>query len=275
MILPILLNKTKLLPVYVVGSGGDNNQLYRERPYGFSNYQILYCTGGNGVYKTENKEYKISRGDAFFFRPDIPHVYYPIGDNWQVRWIVFTGRAVEDILLYLGFGNSEVFHIPELKEFDIQVSSLSDMFQCDDPNKEIKTSMLMYKILIKISEYKYAIAKTGGLSMKERYKKLVPVIEMLKERYTEDISLADMAEVIGVTTNHLCRLFQQVYSTTPLKYLTHLRLNMAKQLLSSSNNMKIRDIAEKSGFKDPSYFCLVFKKSEGITPEDYRKINTF
>ena len=274
MILPILLNKTKLLPVYVVGLGGDKNQRHIKRPCGFSSYQILYCIGGSGVLKIENKEYKISKGDAFFFKPDIPHEYYPIGDNWQVRWIVFMGSAVEDILLYLGIGNSEVFTIPALKEFDVQVSNISDMFWCDDPNKEIKTSMLMYKLLIKIGEYKNSVTKTSGLSMKERYEKLIPVIEMLKERYADDLSLTDMASAIGVTTNHLCRLFQQVYNTTPLKYLTHYRLNIAKQLLSS-DDMKIKDIAAISGFKDASYFCLVFKKSEGITPEEYRKINIF
>ncbi len=275
MILPILLNRTKLLPVYVIGIGGHKSQDPIDRPCGFQGYQLLYCTGGSGVLRIENQEHEIARGDAFFFRPDIPHEYYPEEEPWSVRWVVFAGNAVEDIITYLGFGNSEVFHIRDLENFDIQVSTMSDMYWCEDPDKEIKTSMLMYKLLIKMGECRNNTAKPSGMSKNEKFEKLRPVIEMLKTRYREDIGLREMAAVIGVTSNHLCRLFQQVYDTTPLKYLTHLRLNMAKYYLCSSENFKVREVAAAVGFKDPSYFCAVFKKAEGITPEDFRRINSF
>ncbi len=275
MILPILLNRTKLLPIYVVGMGGHTHQDRVVRPCGFQSYQILYCTGGSGILKIEKEEHKIEVGDAFFFRPDVPHEYYPIEEPWQVRWVVFAGNATENLSDYLGFGKSEVFRLHNLEDFDMQVNAMSDMFWCDDPDKEIKTSMLMYKLLIKVGECRNRLPQPSGMSQNERYEKLSPVIEMLKTHYPEDLSLSDMAAVIGVTTNHLCRLFHLVYDTTPLKYLTHLRLNMAKHYLCSPENRKIKDIAATVGFKDPSYFCAVFKKAEGMTPDDFRRINAF
>lgn len=275
MILPILLNKTRLLPIYVVGMGGQEHQERVIRRCGFQCYQILYCTGGGGELKIENKEYQIRRGSAFFFRPDVPHEYYPVEEPWTVKWIIFTGSAVENIIDYMGLGKSEVFHLNSLEDFDIQVSALSDMFWCDDPNKEIKTSMLLYKLLIKVGECRNTVPQSSGLSQNDKYEKLSPVIEMLKNRYQEDLGLDDMAQVIGVTTNHLCRLFNQVYGTTPLKYLTHLRLNMAKYYLCSPKNLKVKEVAAAVGFKDPSYFCAVFKKAEGMTPDDYRSLNAF
>ena len=275
MILPILLNRTKLLPIYVVGIGGHKSQDPITRPCGFQSYQLLYCTGGSGILRIEEQEYVIAQGDAFFFRPDIPHEYFAQNEPWSVRWVVFHGSAVEDIITYLGFGNSEVFHIHDLNSFDVQVSAMSDMYWCEDPNKEIKTSMLMYKLLIKMGECRNDTAKPSGMSKNEKYQKLRPVIETLKMRYKEDLSLRDLAEVIGVTNNHLCRLFQQVYDTTPIKYLTHLRLNMAKYYLCSADCPKVREVAAAVGFKDPSYFCAVFKKAEGMTPEEFRRINAF
>ncbi len=275
MILPILLNRTKLLPIYVVGMGGHEHQERIIRRCGFQGYQLLYCTGGSGILKIENTEHEIKRGDAFFFRPDIPHEYYPVEAPWLTKWIVFMGNAVEDIIDYMGFGKSEVFSLHSLEDFDIQVSAMSDMFWCDDPDKEIKTSMLMYKLLIKMGECRNSAPQPSGMTQNEKYEKLSPVIEMLKTRYQEDLGLDDMAETIGVTTNHLCRLFHQVYDTTPLKYLTHLRLNMAKYYLCSPKNLKVKEVAAAVGFKDPSYFCAVFKKAEGMTPDDFRRVNAF
>lgn len=275
MILPILLNKTKLLPIYVVGIGTKWKQESVVRPCGFPGYQILYCTEGSGIFKAGGREYKIKKGDAFFFRPDVPHEYWPTEAPWCTKWIVFMGTAAESVMDYLGFGAYEVFSLHDLEDFDMQVHSLSDMFWCDDPEKEIKTSCMMYRIIIKTGECLNSASRNDGLSQNEKYEKLGPVIELMKTRYNEDLSLNVMANTIGVTTNHLCRLFNQVYDTTPLKYLTHLRLNMAKYYLSSPHNLMVKEVAAAVGFHDVSYFCAVFKKAEGMTPDEFRKINAF
>lgn len=275
MILPILLNKTKLLPIYAVGIGYKDNQEQVLRPCGFPGYQILYCTGGSGIFTADGRDYEIKKGDAFFFRPDVPHSYYPVTERWQTKWLVFNGRSAENIIDYLGIGNYEVFALHDLEDFDVQVNAISDMFWCDDADKEIKTSCMVYRLIIKMGECCSTAPHTGGMTQNEKYEKVSPVIEMMKTRYREDLSLDMMAAEIGVTTNHLCRLFNQVYDTTPLRYLTRLRLNMAKYYLCSPRNLKVKEVAAEVGFHDVSYFCSVFKKAEGITPEDFRKINAF
>lgn len=275
MILPILLNKTRLLPIYVVGIGMKENQYEIVRKCGFPNYQILYCTEGSGIFRTGDRDYTINKGDAFFFRPDIPHEYRPTTEPWATKWIVFSGSAAGNISDYLGFGNTEVFSLRSLRDFDMQVDALYDMFWCDDPDKEIKSSCMMYRLIIKMGECIGNAPKAGGMTQNEKYEKISAVTELMKTRYKDDLSLDCMAATIGVTTNHLCRLFNQVYGTTPLKYLTQLRLNMAKYYLSSPKNLKVKDIAEAVGFHDASYFCAVFKKSEGMTPDDFRKIHAF
>ncbi len=273
---PRPLNKTRLLPLYVVGIGAPANQRQIVRPDGFQGYQVLYCLYGNGILEIEDQQYTISAGDAFFFRPDIPHSYYAKDSSWGVRWIVFAGDGAENLMDYFSFGKSEVFHIHNLESFDAQVDTISDMFWSEsDPDKEVKVSALLYKLLIQVAEYKNQPPRAERISRNERYQRLLPVIEMLKTRYPEDLSLQDMAAAIGVTTNHLCRLFQSVFGTTPLKYLTTLRLNMAKRYLCSPDNWKVKEVATTVGFKDPSYFCAVFKKAEGITPEDFRRNNAF
>ena len=275
MILPMLFTKTKLLPVYVIRMGVKEDQYDIVRKEGFPGYQILYCTEGSGIFCAEGHEYKIGEGDAFFFRPNVPHEYHPVKKPWKTKWITYAGSAAEGIADYLGLGKTAAFSLEKPCNFDMLVNSMSDMIEGDDPDKEIKISCMLYKIIIKIGEFSSRAPRSGGMNQNEKYKKIAPVVEMIKERFSEDLSLDAMAGCIGVTANHLCRLFNQVYGTTPLKYLTQMRLNMAKNYLCSAEGLKVREVAKSVGFHDASYFCAVFKRLEGMTPDEFRKINMF
>ena len=94
------------------------------------------------------------------------------------------------------------------------------------------TSLLMYKLLIQVGEYKNHTVRLGGMTPHEKYEKLHPVLAMMQERYREDLSLTDMAEVIGVTTNHLCRLFREETGFTVGEYILQQRLLLAAALLT-------------------------------------------
>lgn len=275
MILPILIENTKLLPFYVIRMGFKESQRDIVRPKGFPGYQILYCTGGSGIFKSEGKEYKIDKGDAFFFRPDIPHEYHPVDKPWQTKWITFSGSAAKNVADYLGLENVVAFSLGDLHSFDMRVNTLSETFLSNLPDKEIRSSCLLYHIIVKIGEYQSRAPQLVGMTRNEKIRKITPVVELMKTNFGDDLGLDELAKAINVTPNHLCRLFNQVYNTTPLKYLVHIRLNMAKQFLTSPKNHKIKDIAKRTGFHDPSYFCSVFKKSEGMTPEEFRKLNAF
>ncbi len=275
MVLPILLSKTKLLPIYIVRMNNTKDQGKIFRKEGFHTYQIFYCTEGSGIFRAEGREYKIGAGDAFFFRPDIPHEYFPVKKPWKATWITYEGSSAGQIADYLGLGNTAAFSLKNTKEFETQTSALYDMFESDHPDKDIKISCMLYKMLIKIGECHNNLPQSGGMTQNEKYRKLIPVIDMMREKYSKDLSLELMAKEIAITPNHLCRLFNQVYGTTPLKYLTQIRLNAAKELLCSYDDIKIKKIAEETGFSNPSYFCAVFKKSENMTPEDYRRLNRF
>lgn len=58
---------------------------------------------------------------------------------------------------------------------------------------------------------------------------------------------------------------------TPVQYLTQYRMEQAKRLLSTTDD-KISFIAKESGIQDPAYFTKIFKRLEGVSPLEYRKI---
>ncbi|MDR0951881.1 MAG: response regulator [Oscillospiraceae bacterium] len=100
------------------------------------------------------------------------------------------------------------------------------------------------------------------------------VINRAKEYVAENfcdpnISLISTARFVGMSPAHFSTIFAQTTGTSFINYLTAMRLNRAKQLLTGSD-MKLSAIAMDIGYNEPNYFSHVFKKVEGITPKEYR-----
>lgn len=100
---------------------------------------------------------------------------------------------------------------------------------------------------------------------------LKTAVDFIDSHYMdEEISLNTVANVANVSSNHFSALFSQNMGQTFIEYLTALRMNKAKELLRCTG-MRSSEIAGEVGYKDAHYFSYLFKKTQGMTPSDYRK----
>ena len=100
---------------------------------------------------------------------------------------------------------------------------------------------------------------------------LKTAVDFIDEHYMdEDISLNTAANVANVSSNHFSALFSQNMGQTFIEYLTTLRMNKAKELLRCTG-MRSSEVAGEVGYKDAHYFSYLFKKTQGMTPSEYRK----
>ena len=86
----------------------------------------------------------------------------------------------------------------------------------------------------------------------------------------EEVSLSVLAEQFHLSGQYISQLFKSEIGVNFLTYLTGIRMERAKQLLVSTS-LSIVEVAERSGYGDYRVFSKVFKKSEGITPSQYRR----
>ncbi|WP_249865787.1 response regulator transcription factor [Paenibacillus konkukensis] len=89
--------------------------------------------------------------------------------------------------------------------------------------------------------------------------------------YMEDLSLEAVAGRFYFSPNYLSMVFKNQLGTTFVKYLSGVRLNKAVRLLEESD-LKVYEIAARTGFKDEKYFYRVFKRKYGVTPDEYRRL---
>lgn len=96
-------------------------------------------------------------------------------------------------------------------------------------------------------------------------------IEYIKNHYMdENMSLNAVAQVANISANHFSALFSQNIGQTFIEYLTGIRMGHAKELLRCTGK-RASEIALEVGYKDSHYFSYLFKKTQGMTPSDYRK----
>jgi AraC-like DNA-binding protein len=86
----------------------------------------------------------------------------------------------------------------------------------------------------------------------------------------ESISVSHLAELSQISEVHFRRIFKEIHSVSPIKYITNLRINHAKDLLKYKNQ-SITNISIAVGFQNVYYFSKVFKDETGMTPSEYRK----
>lgn len=89
-------------------------------------------------------------------------------------------------------------------------------------------------------------------------------------KYKEDITLNQLCEISGYSHQHFCRLFKAQMGMRPMEYIARRRIAQSKTLLADSE-LTISQIGSDVGYPEPTYFGMVFRKYEGISPSEYRK----
>lgn len=265
----ILTEKDRLLPIYVEGVGIEDPQEHIVRNEGFYCYHLAVCLGGSGKLFINNKEYIIQKDMCFFFNPGISHEYFKTSDSWVIKWLIFSGSAVQTILDAINFDTFQVFKIRNIEEFYNLFNKIYKTITLQKMNYILESSSLIYTFLTSINNY---IEVNESENKSDKSVILDNVIDYIKSKYSEDISLTDLSKCIHVSTSYLCRIFNQSFGMSPFTYLLRYRIHVAKELLVNSQSLCIKDIAFSVGFNDASYFSSVFKEHEGCTPNQFRKL---
>lgn len=95
-------------------------------------------------------------------------------------------------------------------------------------------------------------------------------IAFMNQQYDRDIRIKDIADAVFVHEGYLHRIFKKSKGCTVLAYLTALRMERAKLLLSRTN-IPVADICEHVGINSSPYFSCLFKKHTGRTPSEFRR----
>lgn len=207
---------------------------------------------------------------------------YPAGVDYTLRW----EQESEFILIGIDPGLLKQNAIALLETETVELKLL---LAIQDPL--IHSMALALKAELDASQpggkmYVEAIAQTLAIHLLRNYSvrklpskistaeglpkhKLHQVIDYIHASLHCDLSLTDMAAIIGISPYHFSRLFKQSTSLSPYQYVIQCRLEKAKELLQHST-LTIAQIAYTTGFSNQSHFTQQFKRQYQITPQKLR-----
>lgn len=92
--------------------------------------------------------------------------------------------------------------------------------------------------------------------------------QYISANYAQEISLADMAQQIGVSSQYFSKLFKEETGHNFVEWINTTRISKAKEIIDTTH-MTIKEAGYAVGFNDPNYFSRAFKKYTGMTPSQY------
>lgn len=109
-------------------------------------------------------------------------------------------------------------------------------------------------------------------TIQDSFKKMLieQIHQYVHEHLSGDLSLTAIADEMHFNPSYLSRYYKQITGRNLLEYIQSVKLQTAIDLMNHTN-MKLVDIAAKSGFDSPSYFTTFFKKMTGVSPQHFRK----
>lgn len=259
--------QVRKLPIHLTGIGGSEYQGRMCRPEGYFWHQILYSAQGDGYLKYDNATIHLSDEWYFFLPANYPHEYYPAQCCWDVRWIAFDGYACEQVLNELNLTRPVAVKLDNAANLEHLYNQIFVAQKTEKMYADFACSGLIYQYLLEFHQQVLNQHKSGGCG---RSHMLMPVISYIDDHFRQDFSMTVLAEIAGVTPQHLCRIFRETMHMRPKEYLIHRRLKEALRLLKETD-LPVTEVSEQSGFVGAGYFSTVFRRYENVSPAEYRR----
>lgn len=125
-----------------------------------------------------------------------------------------------------------------------------------------------YRYLEKISSHIFDILKSKKVDKNEQL--VLRIKTYIRDHLEDSLTLTTIARIVNYNESYISRLFKQTNGMGLSEYITLERINKAKDLLITTND-SMQNIATSTGFDTAQYFSIVFKKSTGISPSEFRR----
>ncbi len=262
-----LLGDEVKLPLYVTGVGSTDPEYHCRRTNGHVYHQVIFSARGEGVLYINGNEYKIPQGTGFFLPAMQPHEYKPTQQGeWETHWVTFTGACIESVLPAFEFDKPFVFKMTDYSVFDSLWQKMLKTIRANSLNNGHTNSALLYTFLVELNKL---ITCPASTKENHRMDQLTPILDYIDKNYATGITLKELAKIADLSPQYICRIFKECLNMRPFEHLTKKRIFESKKLLCETN-LSINEVSKAVGYNDCSYFCVVFKRQEGVSPAEYR-----
>ena len=244
---------------------------------------LYVVKSGRGVHQIDGIPFGIARGDVYLLPPGARHAYtgycnleidafyFPL-DLWSEEELAAL-REVSGFWRLLLKNEARRLHLPP--ETHAQIEAFIVEMRAEAPKNERATPLLLrallFRLLVKLArtapEEERQRRADAAWGAETQFAELISWCEANSER---DISVAQMAGRLFLSTAHFARGWKREFGVPPATYLRRLKLERARALLENSNR-SVAHIAREAGFKSAAHFSRSFRACYGVSPLQFRR----
>lgn len=227
-------------------------------------FQLVYITKGKGQFASERIQLsEISEGTMLILKPGEWHTYRPNETTgWESYWVGFSGSVTENLIT-----ENQVIQIG----YDEEIVGLYRKILEVSNNERPGYQQLLSGILIHLLAYLFYRKKDKNWKDKDVLTKIDKARVIIREKINTTISPEELAASLNMSYTWFRRVFRQYTGLAPAQYITQLKIQKAKELLSVTT-MPVKEIALELGYESIDYFSTQFRKQTGQTPTQYRSL---
>ena len=254
----------QLLNVASAKYGGD----WHSVPHTHNHMELFYIIGGKGQFLIQDELYPVNPNNLVIINPNVPHTEVSLNAQ-PLEYIVLGINGIE---LNSGDTFNGRFSILDhfesvdissclrniLRETELKSTGYEDVCQAF---MEILIIRLMRITSLAIPSEPQSISTNRQCAAVRRYIDL---------HFKEAITLEQLAEEAHINKYYLSHAFKREYGVSPINYMISRRIDESKYLLAETD-LSLSQIAQLLGFSSSSYFSQVFRRTQSVSPKEYRQ----
>jgi len=249
-------------------------------------YEIVYVADGFTLHSCNGMIKMLVTGDIFFIKPGEEHSYINAYQTKLYNCIFRReelGIMLDELSSLPGldfmFSDSpdktdsmRIIHADISERRNIETNLEKILAEREEQHVGWKTSLRarLASFLIRYARMYESQINIRNQSNDDYYGYIYKILQYVNANYSNEITMADLSEVTGLSPDYMARKFKAAMYMSPSEYVRKFRIARAMELLCTTD-MSVAEIAAKTGFSDISLFSRVFKQAVGLPPVSYRK----
>ncbi|MCQ2385880.1 MAG: AraC family transcriptional regulator [Clostridia bacterium] len=227
-------------------------------------YEICFSLGGKAGFMVGDRIYPLEKGEAVLIPPHVYHHCIFFDENpYRNVWILLDEAPIRTFFPILLKKDASPFLSPDEKS-KRELISLCESLPFAEPAAQYGQVL---KLLFLLSD---SVSKSADEPLGEALPaSLHAALSFFRVHFREPISVKEVAASLFMSQSTLERQCKLYLGITPKKYLEHLKMDYASELLA--DGCDVSEAAARSGFGDDSHFIAVFHSIYGITPKQYAR----
>ena len=258
------------LHVTDIGHFPNTRHHYVSRPEGISNHIFIYNARGQGWVQLDGHRVAVPPEYGLVIPAGHPHTYG--ADNrlpWEIYWFHFNGMQAADVLEMLEISPERpLIFVPAVETL---TEAFEDVFRWTRTGMTDVALIAMSAALLRFFSLVHVHRTLPGRKQRQTVGRINHVIHLMHEQLDTTRTLQEWARETHLSVPQFSMLFRRQTGTSPMRFLLHLRIQKACQLLDLTD-MLIHEVANATGFEDALYFSRQFKQITGVSPRTYRQM---